>query len=153
MSSSSSDTGTPIQRLSHIYRFVDNGTVRFFNSNLTTDVGIINAYAKLNLTVTGSMSLWDSSFAFPGWINVEGAAGDLTLNASRISNNPNVAGLSESAAILGDTMWAASISVSGGAQLNDFASTITDTYADNTLDLWPSATPPARIQRGGALRR
>src|SRR5208282_3003909 len=29
-----SDTGTPMQRLSHIFRFIDNGTVNIYNSTV-----------------------------------------------------------------------------------------------------------------------
>ncbi|MGD0719253.1 MAG: hypothetical protein ABSA15_06735, partial [Thermoplasmata archaeon] len=32
-----SDSGTPMQRLSHIYTFHDEGTVQFWNATLTTD--------------------------------------------------------------------------------------------------------------------
>ena len=127
-----SDTGTPMQRLSHIDRFVDMGTVNFTNATLTTDVQIINAWAKLNVTVEGAMTARNSTFAFPGWVNVEGASGDLTLNGSRVTGNPAVAQLSEPLTILGDTEFAASISVTGGAVLNAFHSYLNDTYADNT---------------------
>lgn len=139
-----SDTGTPMQRLSHLYQFVDAGTVNFYHSTLTTDVHVINAYAKLDLTVTGHLTAWDSALAFPGWINVQGATAALTLNASAITGNPGVVGLREPAAILGDTMYAPAISVTGGAQLNSFASTIGSTYADNTLaNTYPQPIPLA----------
>ncbi|MGA8710316.1 MAG: hypothetical protein WB786_03685, partial [Thermoplasmata archaeon] len=129
-----SSTGTPMQRLSHIFRFIDNGTVNLYNSTVTTDVSIINAYAKLNVTVLNDMTAWNSTFAFPGWLNVEGASADLTLNSSRITSNPVVGTLSgfEPNAIFGDTLYAPSVTVLGGAELNAFNSSIIDTYADNT---------------------
>jgi RNA polymerase subunit RPABC4/transcription elongation factor Spt4 len=129
-----SNTGTPVQRLSHIFRFIDNGTVNLYNSTVTTDVSIINAYAKLNVTVLNDMTAWNSTFAFPGWLNVEGASADLTLNSSRITSNPVVGTLSgfEPNAIFGDTLYAPSVTVVGGAELNAFNSSIIDTYADNT---------------------
>jgi len=128
-----SDSGTPIQRLSHIYRFIDNGTVNVYNSTLTTDVQIINAYAKLNVTILNSMTAWNSTFAFPGWVNVEGASARLTLNDSRVTANPAVALLAEPTTIIGDTMWAPSITVTGGAEFNAFKSYLNGTYADNLL--------------------
>ncbi|HEY1197810.1 MAG TPA: hypothetical protein VGG32_03685, partial [Thermoplasmata archaeon] len=127
-----SDTGTALQRLSHIDHFIDKGTVHFYNSTLTTDVQVINAYAKLNVTIVGAMTLWNSTFAFPGWVNVEGASADLTLNDSRVTGNPAVLTLSEPGTILGDTEYAPSISVLDGAQFNVLGSSINDTYADNT---------------------
>ena len=125
-------TGTPMQRLSHIYRFVDLGTVNFTNSTLTTDVQVLNAWAKLNVTVEGDMTAQNSTLAFPGWLNVKGSSGDLTLNGSRVVGNPAVAALSEPLPILGDTLFAPSITVTGGAELNAFNSTLADSYADNT---------------------
>ena len=128
-----SDAGTPIQRLSHIYHFIDNGTVNVYNSTVTTDVQVINAYAKLNVTILDSMTAWNSTFAFPGWVNVEGASASLTLNDSRVTANPAVAGLMEPTTIIGDTMWAPSIIVTGGAELNAFNSYVNRTYADDLL--------------------
>ena len=132
-----SDTGTPMQRLSHIFRFIDNGTVNVYNSTITTDVSILNAYAKLNVTVTADMTAWNSTFAFPGWLTVEGASAALTLNSSAVTSNPTVGTLSgfEPNAIFGDTLYAATVSVLAGAQLNAFNSSITDTYADDTNTL------------------
>jgi RNA polymerase subunit RPABC4/transcription elongation factor Spt4 len=127
------DVGTAQQRLSHLYQFDDNGTVSFFNSTLTTDVQVINAYAKLNLTVTGVLNAWDSTFAFPGWFYIDGSAAVVTLNQSVVTWNPFVATLSELSAIYGDTLWAPTITVLGGGQLNLFASQVDNTYADNTI--------------------
>jgi len=126
------DTGTAQQRLSHIFFFHDAGTVNFYDANLTTDVQVINAYAKLNLTVTGSLNAWNSTFAFPGWIYVNGGHAVMTLNQSTVTWNSDVFGLSEPSAILGDTLFAPTINVSGGASMNLFASTIAHNYADNT---------------------
>jgi len=128
-----SDTGTAQARLSHIYPFFDQGTVNFYNSTLTTDTQVINAYTKLYVNVTGSMTAWNTTFAFPGWVSVYGASADLTLNDSRVTGNPAIGALTEPAPILGDTLYAPSIVVNGGAQLNAFGSVINNTYADNTL--------------------
>jgi RNA polymerase subunit RPABC4/transcription elongation factor Spt4 len=128
-----SDTGTAQTRLSHIYPFYDQGTVNFYNSTLTTDTQVINAYAKLYVNVTGSMTAWNTTFAFPGWVSVYGASADLTLNDSHVTGNPAISALTEPAPILGDTLYAPSIVVNGGAQLNAFGSVINNTYADNTL--------------------
>ncbi|MGI0130975.1 MAG: zinc-ribbon domain-containing protein [Thermoplasmata archaeon] len=127
------DVGTPQQRLSHIYTFSDAGTVNFYNSTLTTDVGVINAYAKLTVDVTGSMNLWHSLFLFPGWLTISGTSAELTLNDSTISGNPAVPLLIEPLAIQGDTEYAPSLLVTAGAQLNLFGSSVVGTYADNTI--------------------
>lgn len=128
-----SDSGTAMQRLSHVVHFIDNGTVKFYNSNLTTDVQLINAYAKLNVTVEGSMTAWNSTFAFPGWLDVVGPSADLTLNGSRVTGNPAVRNLVEPQVTLGDTLFAPAITVTNGATLNVFGSSIEQTYADNAL--------------------
>jgi RNA polymerase subunit RPABC4/transcription elongation factor Spt4 len=125
------DTGTALQRLSHIYTFLDNGTVDLFNSTVTTDVQVLNAYAKLNLTVTGVLNGWNATIAFPGWVNVLGPRADVTLNQSKITSNPGMVGLSEPAVIYGDTDYAPTVSVTQGAQLNLFGSQWTDTYAND----------------------
>ena len=81
------DYGTLEQRLSHLYQFVDNGTVNLYNSAVTTDVLVLNAYAKLNLTVTAELNAWNTTFAFPGWFNIQGSKAVVTLNASTITWN------------------------------------------------------------------
>ena len=126
------NTGTAEQRLSHIYTFQDAGTVNFLGANLTTDVQIINAYAKLNLSVSGALNAYHSSFAFPGWIYVHGPSAQMTLNESNVTWNSAVQSLQEPAAILGDTLWAPTITVTGGANLTLLASQIQNTYADDT---------------------
>jgi RNA polymerase subunit RPABC4/transcription elongation factor Spt4 len=141
-----SDTGTALQRLSHIDHFIDKGTVHFYNSTLTTDVQVINAYAKLNVTIVGAMTLWNSTFAFPGWVNVEGASANLTLNDSRVTGNPAVLTLSEPGTILGDTEYAPSIWVTSGAQLNVLGSSLNNTYADNTLNNGPPQPVPLGVR-------
>ena len=126
------DTGTAQQRLSHIYKFEDAGTVHFYNASLTTDVQVLNAYAKLNLTVTGVLDAWNTTFAFPGWIYIHGAGAVMTLNQSAITWNPYVQLLNEPLAIYGDTLWAPTVTVAGGGNLTLLASQIEHVYADNT---------------------
>jgi RNA polymerase subunit RPABC4/transcription elongation factor Spt4 len=136
------DTGTPMERLSHIFTFTDDGTVNMVNSSVTTDLGLINAYAKLNMVVTGNMTLWKSALEFPGWVTVAGAAADLTLNQSAITANPQAAFLNQPLAIQGDIQFAPSLLVDGGAALNLFDSTVTNTYADDTsLNGYPAIAP------------
>jgi RNA polymerase subunit RPABC4/transcription elongation factor Spt4 len=134
-------TGTPEQRISHVYTFQDAGTVNFLNANLTTDVQVLNAYAKLNLTVTGTLNAWGSTFAFPGWIYVAGAGADMTLNQSTITWNANIAPLNEPTIIYGDTLYAPTITVAGGGNLTLLASKILHPYADDTA-AWGIARPP-----------
>jgi len=130
-----SDIGLPAQRLSHIYTFSDAGTVNIYNSTVTTDLNVLNAYAKLNVVVTGDMTVWNSTFAFPGWVSVTGTTALLTLNESTVEANPLVPLLNEPPILISDTEFAPSISVTGGAQLDAFASSIVDTYADAT-NIW-----------------
>ena len=126
-------TGTVASRLSHLYYFNDFGTVNFYNSTLTTNVGVINAYAKLNVTITGSFNAWNSNLSFPGWLRVTGATASLTLNQSALTSNPAVANLDEPATLIGDTEWAPSILATAGGQVNVLGGWLNDTYADNLL--------------------
>ena len=128
------NTGTAEERLSHIYTFQDSGTVNFVGANLTTDVQVINAYAKLNFTVTGAgtVKASHSSFAFPGWIYINGPDAQMTLNQSNITWNAAVQQLIEPLPILGDTLWAPTITVVNGGNLTLLASQVQHTYADDT---------------------
>ena len=127
-----SNVGTAQERLSHIYQFTDGGTVNFYDANLTTDVQVLNAYAKLNLTVTGVLNAFNATFGFPGWIYVHGSGAVMTLNASQITWNPAVQALNEPLPIFGDTLWAPTITVSAGGNLTLLASKILHPYADDT---------------------
>ena len=116
------------------FQFTDAGTVDLYNSTVTTDVQILpdnDASAKLALTVTGQLSAWNSTFAFPGSFDVTGAGAVVTLNGSAVTRNPAVLQLVESALVQGDTAWAPTIAVSGTAHLNLFGSRISDLYQDN----------------------
>jgi len=124
-----------MQRLSHIYSFRDEGSVQFWNATLTTAATGPNPYLKLNLNVTGQMTVWNSSFEFPGWIDVYGPNASLTLNESTIEANPaakTAAYQSLGPTIVADTSYAASLSAYEGAQIVMLNSTCQDTYADNT---------------------
>jgi RNA polymerase subunit RPABC4/transcription elongation factor Spt4 len=127
------DTGSAQSRLSHVMHFLDEGSVRLYNSTITTDINVLNAYPKLNLTVTGTFTTWGSTLAFPGWVTVEGIGAVLTLNGTLVTNNPGIPGLTEPASILGDSDYAASISAINGAEVNLFNSTVNSTFADNLL--------------------
>jgi RNA polymerase subunit RPABC4/transcription elongation factor Spt4 len=154
-----SDVGTPIQRLSHIYHFVDQGTVLFDNATLTTDANILNDYPKLNVTVEdGVMTLDHSSFEFPGWLNVEGSSAVFTANQSTITNNSAVAALDAYASIAGDVSYAPAVTVSGGAQFTLLQSFFNNTYSDNltangvpgpTIGYSPPSGQIATINGGG----
>ncbi len=124
-------TGTAQQRLYSIYQFSDAGTVEMYNSTLTTDLNVINAYAKLWLGVTGTFTVWNSSFEFPGWVDVTGAGADLTFNNSVVQENPAVAGVSEPLTIQGDTEYAPTLNATDGATVNFFHSSYLNTYADD----------------------
>ncbi|HUZ80454.1 MAG TPA: zinc ribbon domain-containing protein [Thermoplasmata archaeon] len=130
-----SDTGTPMQRLSHIYSFRDEGSVQFWNATLTTAATGSDPYLKLHLNITGQMTVWNSSFEFPGWIDVYGPSASLTLNESTIEANPaanSTAYQSLGPTIVADTSYAPSLSAQNGAQLMLLNSTCKDVYADDT---------------------
>jgi RNA polymerase subunit RPABC4/transcription elongation factor Spt4 len=142
------DGTTLAQQLAHIYRFTDAGTVEFINSGLTTDVNVLNFSAKLFVSVTGTLTAWNSTFAFPGWIEVTGPGALASFNDSTIEANPGVVGIyqNESAGqpweITNDTRYAPTLNVTGGAQLDLFGSTYADTYSDNlTQSGSPTALP------------
>jgi RNA polymerase subunit RPABC4/transcription elongation factor Spt4 len=126
-------TGNVQNRLGHIYKFTDDGKVIFNNANLTTDVAILNAYAKLNFTVTGSLLATGSTFEFPGWLWIDGASANATFVNSSVTGNPAVRGLTglEPPTIVGDTEWAATTYVLGGAKLNLLGSSYLEVYEDN----------------------
>jgi len=126
-----SDTGTAQSRLSHVMHFVDAGKVQVYNSTITTDINVLNAYPKLNVEVTGTFATWASTLAFPGWVTVNGAGAILTLNSTLVTNNPGIPTLVEPSVILGDSEYAASLSATNGAEINVFNSTISSTYANN----------------------
>ena len=128
-----SDIGNAEQRLSHIFHFDDNGTVHFYNATLTTDVLVLNAYAKLNFTVTGLLTGWNATFAFPGWLRVVGPTAVMTLNESTVIGNPEMADISEPPVIYDDTLYSPTLAVLDGAKTNLFATSLKDSYADAQL--------------------
>jgi RNA polymerase subunit RPABC4/transcription elongation factor Spt4 len=141
-------TGTASIRLSHIYHFTvaSGGIVDIYNSTITTDVLSINAYAKLNITINGTMSAWNSSFQFPGWVTVGGSHSNLTLNDSQVMPNPEITQVAEPALIQGDTGFAATLSAVAGGSLNLFNSSVSTMYAD---DQATNGTPgPAPLSAG-----
>lgn len=126
-----SASGTLAERLANISTFLDEGVVILRNATLTTDASIADAYLKLNLTVTGTLSLWESALGFPGWVNIEDSA-TVTLNQSIVRANPDAGETALGATIVGDTSYAPTISVTSGGHLTLLNSTVADTYADNT---------------------
>ncbi len=135
-------SGTLSERLSHIYRFLDLGTVDFVNSTLTTDVATLNASAKLFVSVSGTLNVRNSVFAFPGWLNIVGSTASATFNRSAVEPNPAVAALTEPAVLRADSSSSPVLNVSGGAQFNFFGSQYTGLYQDNlTANGVPSAPP------------
>ena len=142
--------GSIPERLSHIYRFVDLGTVEFYNSTLTTFTQVLNLSAKLFVSVTGTWTAWNSSFEFPGWFNVAGAGAVATFNDSAIEANPAIPLLPEPATLVGDTEYAPVLNVSAEGELNLFGSSYTQLYADNwTTNGQPTIQPLDYAPVGG----
>ncbi len=137
-------TGTVAQRLSHIYWFSVKGTLDVWNSTVTTDAKILNFYPKLSFNVSGagSATLVHSSFQFPGSVNVYGAGTSLLLNSSNITRNFGILSVVENLSLFHDSIAAASTTVSGGAHLSLWNSSIVNLYRDNSTR-WgqPTATP------------
>ncbi len=125
-----------MERLSHVFHFIDEGTVKLYNSSITTDLLQINDYPKLPVTVegTGQLNLWNSSLDFPGWLSVEGATASVTLNGSTIGPNPAAAGLDELTAVQGDAAFAPVLNVSAGGSMNVFGSNVSGLYQDNLTE-------------------
>jgi len=136
------NTGTAQSRLSHVTHFTDAGTVDFWNSTLTTDVQILNAYAKLAVSVTGTLNVWNTTFAYPGWLDVTGATASATFNGSQLHANPAIASISEPTVIKGDTSFAPSVVATGGAHVSFFNTSYSQIYGDNFgTDGIPSTAP------------
>jgi RNA polymerase subunit RPABC4/transcription elongation factor Spt4 len=128
-----SNTGTLSQRVSHIYTFTDQGTTDLVNASIVTDTSVLNAYAKLTLNISagGVFDATNSSLMFPGWIQVYGPGSTLSLNLSTIRGNPAIQTLIENESLEADTVYAASLSASDGAQVSLWASSIVGVYTDN----------------------
>jgi len=128
-----SNSGTVAQRLSHICTFTDQGKTQLTNASVVTDTSVLNAYAKLTINVSagGELTATNSSFMFPGWISVYGAGSSLTLNQSTIRGNPAIEKLVENQSLEADTLYAASVSAGGGAQISLWNSSIVGVYTDN----------------------
>ena len=138
--------GTVKVRLSHIVHFdvQSGGVVKVYNSTITTDMFEINAYPKLNLTIAGTMDLWQSSLAFPGWVNVEGATATLTLNGSTITRSPQILDFKEPTVLQGAEDFAPTVRASAGGVVNLFNSRALATFADNlSQNDTPRPTPLA----------
>ena len=142
------DTGTAQSRLSHVLHFTDAGAVHFWNSTLTTDVHLLNAYAKLWFSVTGTLDTWNTTFAYPGWLFVTGASAIAVFNDSIVRGNPDVMNVSEPGDIQGDTEYAPTLDASGGAQVDLFGSQYRQIYADNfDVNGFPTTAPLGTIAR------
>jgi hypothetical protein len=136
------------QQFAHIYQFTDAGNVSFLHGGLTTDVNVLNFSAKLFVSVTGTLTAWNSTFDFPGWISVSGATAVATFNGSTLEANPALQNISvaqppiEPAVISADTAYAPTINVTSGGQVNFFASHYDNSYANNlTKNGVPSVQP------------
>jgi RNA polymerase subunit RPABC4/transcription elongation factor Spt4 len=128
------NTGTLSQRLSHLYTFKVQGTALFENATVTTDASVLNAYTKLtfNISSGADVTLANSAFAFPGWLEVYGTGTQVHVNASQILGNPGVPHAIENLSLIGDNLWAPTLSVGGGARLTLANSSLEQTYKDNT---------------------
>ena len=128
-----SNSGTLQGRTSHVFSFNVQGKATFVNSTLTTDSSLLNAYQKLTLNVSGggSLTLQNSTFEFPGWVSVYGAGSQLIANESLIRGTAAASLLAENLSIQGDTVWAPTLSVSGGATAVLDNTSYLDTYQNN----------------------
>ncbi len=121
---------------SHIYHFSDAGTVEFIDSGIISNTNVQNFSAKIFVGVTGTLEAWDSTFEFPGWIEVSGAGAVATFNDSLINRDPAIAADSYPTTnlptnLLGDEEYAPVLNVSAGAELNLLGTDYLNTYSDN----------------------
>jgi RNA polymerase subunit RPABC4/transcription elongation factor Spt4 len=124
-------TGTVQNRLSNVFWFGDAGTVRMTQSTVTTDPYVLNAFVKLNVSVTGLMVLSSqSAFEFPGWVTVS-AGGSLFLNDSTSTNNPAVGTQQLSPTVLADEEYSPALQATSGGQIFLGDSTVANYYADD----------------------
>ena len=135
-------------QFSHIFRLNDAGTVDFIDSGITADTNVQNFSAKIFVSVTGTLTAWDSTFAFPGWVQVSGAGASATFNDSLIerdlaipidlqvpSNGPSD--------LLADQAFAPVLNVTDGGELSLLGSDYLNTYSDNwTANGGVGAPPP-----------
>jgi RNA polymerase subunit RPABC4/transcription elongation factor Spt4 len=129
-----SNTGTLAGRYSHIFTFDVQGKATFENSSLTTDSSLLNAYSKLTVNVSGggALTLINSTFEFPGWLNVYGTSSSFTANQSTIRGTATLPTQVENMSLVGDNLWAPVLSVAGGAAAVFDNSSYLDTYKDNS---------------------
>jgi RNA polymerase subunit RPABC4/transcription elongation factor Spt4 len=120
-------------RANHLYNFTDEGLVVFTNSTLTTETGVLDAFVKLSVNVTdgGTLALQSSTFAYPGYITVNGASSRFYANVSLLTSNPSVSALVENNTLLADTSFSPSLVVTDGAHAVVTQSVWDDYYADN----------------------
>jgi RNA polymerase subunit RPABC4/transcription elongation factor Spt4 len=124
-------TGTVAQRLSNVFWFDDAGTVTLSQSTITTDPYVLNAFVKLNVSVTGKMVLSShSAFAFPGWVTV-GTGGSLFMNDSLSTNNTQVGSQTLAPAVLVDEEYSPALQATAGGQIFIGDSVVNNYYADD----------------------
>jgi RNA polymerase subunit RPABC4/transcription elongation factor Spt4 len=131
-------TGTIASRLSHIYTFNDQGNVWLESSTITSDLSVLNAYAKVSVNVTtpGQLYANSSNLDFAGSVSVYGLGAALWLNASSVGPNPDNsqlpnATLPANTATTNDSLYGPDLSVTGGARMTFGASIDNSLYADN----------------------
>ncbi len=125
-----SNSGNVVQRLSHLFWFVDAGNTTLIGSNISTDPWVANAYTKLNVTVTGKLVLTaGSALQFPGWVSVT-SGGSLYMNQSASTPNPLAGPQNVSVTILHDYLYSAGLSITSGGQVFLGGSRIVSYYSD-----------------------
>jgi hypothetical protein len=112
-------TGTIGNRLSHIYTFEDEGSVWLESSTLTSDLNLLNDYAKVtvNVTAPGQLYVNSSYLEFAGSLSVSGAGAGAWVNSSVIAANPDNAALTNGTAQTNDSLYAPVLSVTGGGRM------------------------------------
>ncbi len=121
-------------RLAGLASFEIQGDADLRNATLTTAVLGVSDFPKLSLGVSGTLSLFNSSFEFPGWLSVSGPHAELLLNRSSIGPSRAAAESTFSNPILGDISFAPVLSVSDGGTLDGVASNLVDLYRDNLTE-------------------
>ncbi|MCI4326908.1 MAG: zinc ribbon domain-containing protein [Thermoplasmata archaeon] len=126
-------TGTIGNKLSHIYTFDDQGSVWIQSSTLTSDLNLLNPYAKVTVNVTepGQLYVNSSYLEFAGSLSVYGAGAGAWVNGSVIAPNPDNTALTNGTAQTNDSLYAPVLSVTGGGRMTLAHTSETSTYKDN----------------------
>ncbi|MGC2035029.1 MAG: zinc ribbon domain-containing protein, partial [Thermoplasmata archaeon] len=150
-----SQTGNITDQYSHLYHFTDlGGTILFNKANLTTDVAVLGAYPKLNLSIENgsTVTVQQSTFEYPGWLYVDGTGTTVTFVNSTVTANPLAQAISGEVTIAADSSYSPTLWVGDGANFvfeqSSYLGYYSNSFTDNGIPGPPAMvdpTPPVTI--------